>query len=84
MNKKLFIGNLDYTVTADDLKQLFAPAGTVTDAVVIKDRYTDKSKGFGFLELSSAEEAKKAVEMFHEKEFKGRKMIVNEARPRRE
>lgn len=82
--KKLYIGNLDYDVTGDDLRALFAKAGSVTDAVVINDKYSGRSKGFGFVEMSSAEEAKKAIEMFSEKDYKGRKMIVNEARPKRE
>jgi RNA recognition motif-containing protein len=78
---KLYIGSLDYAVTADQLKELFSEAGTVTDSVVISDKYSGRSKGFGFVEMSSKEEAKKAIEMFNEKDFQGRKMIVNEARP---
>ncbi len=78
---KLYVGSLDYSVTADQLKELFAEAGTVVDAVVISDKYSGRSKGFGFVEMSSKEEAKKAIEMFNEKDFQGRKMIVNEARP---
>lgn len=83
-NKKLFIGNLLYEVTADDLKDLFSKVGKVVDAVVIMDRRTGRSKGFGFVEMSSAEEAKKAVEEYNTKEFKGRKMFVSEARPKKE
>ncbi len=78
---KLYIGSLDYAVTADQLKELFSEAGTVVDSVVISDKYSGRSKGFGFVEMSSKEEAKKAIEMFNEKDFQGRKMIVNEARP---
>ena len=78
---KLYIGSLDYAVTADQLKELFSEAGKVVDAVVISDKYSGRSKGFGFVEMSSKEEAKKAIEKFNEKDFQGRKMIVNEARP---
>lgn len=81
MNKKLYVGNLDYSVTGDQLGELFAQAGKVASAVVISDKYSGRSKGFGFVEMETDEEAKKAIEMFNEKEFEGRKMIVNEARP---
>ncbi len=81
MNKKLYVGNLDYGVTQDQLAQLFAQTGKVVDAVVITDRATGRSKGFGFVEMSTDEEAKKAIDALNEKEFEGRKMIVNEARP---
>ena len=81
--KKLYIGNLDYEVSGDQLTELFAKAGKVVSAVVITDRYSGRSKGFGFVEMSTAEEVKKAIEMFNEKEFQGRNMIVNEARPER-
>ena len=64
MNKKLYVGNLDYSVDQDQLKTHFAQAGTVVDAVVIKDKYSGRSKGFGFVEMSTEEEAKKAIEMF--------------------
>jgi len=81
MAAKLFIGNLDYTVTGDDLRALFAQAGTVVDAVVIMDKMTGRSRGFGFVELSSDEEAKKAVETLNGADLKGRKINVNEAKP---
>ncbi len=84
MNKKLYVGNLDYTATQDQLRDHFAKAGSVVDAVVITDKYSGKSKGFGFVEMSSEEEAKKAIEMFNEKDFNGRNIVVNEARPKRE
>jgi len=83
MNKKLYVGNLDYSVTSGQLTELFSQAGTVVGADVISDRYSGKSKGFGFVEMGSEEEAKKAIEMFNEKELQGRKIVVNEARPRR-
>ena len=81
MNLKLYVGNLDYGVTGDQLGELFGQAGKVVSAVVITDRQSGRSKGFGFVEFGTEEEAKKAIEMFSEKDFQGRKMIVNEARP---
>ena len=81
MEFKLYVGNLPYGVTTDDIKQLFAGAGNVTDAVVIVDRQTNRSKGFGFVTMSSQEEMNKAVEMFNEKDFQGRNLRVNPARP---
>lgn len=81
MDFKLYVGNLPYTVTTDDLKQLFVQAGNVTDAVVIMDRQTNRSKGFGFVTMSSQEEMNKAIEMFNEKDFQGRNLRVNAARP---
>ncbi len=82
MNTKLYVGNLDYSVTGDQLAEHFAQAGKVVDSVVISDRYSGRSKGFGFVEMSSEDEAKKAIEMFNGKEYQGRNIIVNEARPR--
>lgn len=84
MSKKLYVGNLDYTVTSDDLRAYFQEAGSIVDAVVISDKYTNRSKGFGFVEFEKDEDAQKAIQMFNEKEFKGRKLVVNEARPRQE
>lgn len=81
MATKLFVGNLDYTVTGDDLRDLFAQAGTVVDAVVISDKMSGRSRGFGFVEMSSDEEAKAAVEKLNGSDLKGRKINVNEARP---
>jgi RNA recognition motif-containing protein len=78
---KLFVGNLDFTVTAEDLKALFAGAGTVTDAAVIMDKMTGRSRGFGFVTMSSADEAKAAVEKLNQNDLKGRKINVNIARP---
>ena len=80
MAAKLFIGSLAWTTTDDSLKQLFSQAGTVVSATVIKDKFTGKSKGFGFVEMSSDEEAKKAIEL-NGKELDGRTINVNEARP---
>ena len=81
MATKLFVGNLEYTVTGDDLKDLFSQAGTVVDAVVISDKMTGRSRGFGFVEISTEEEAKAAVEKVNGADLKGRKINVNEARP---
>jgi len=83
LNTKLYVGNLDYTVTGDQLGELFAQAGKVLSAVVISDKYSGRSKGFGFVEMGDEKEGAKAIEMFNEKDFQGRKMIVNEARPQK-
>jgi RNA recognition motif-containing protein len=80
----LFVGNLPYQTTSDQLAQMFAPAGTVVSAKVITDKYSGRSRGFGFVEMSSDEENKKAIEMFNGKDFEGRALVVNEARPREE
>ena len=82
MSAKLYCGNLDYSVTGDQLQELFSQAGKVVSAVVITDKFSGRSKGFGFVEMSSEEEAKKAIEAFNSKDFQGRAMVVNEARPR--
>lgn len=81
MATKLFVGNLDYTVTSDELRSLFSQAGTVVDAAVITDRMSGRSRGFGFVEMGSEDEAKKAVEQLNGADLKGRKINVNEARP---
>lgn len=81
MAKKLYVGGLSYSTTEETLKETFAQAGTVETATVITDRMSGRSKGFGFVEMSSEEEAKKAIEMFNGQELEGRKIIVNEARP---
>lgn len=84
MATKLFVGNLEYTVTSDDLKAAFAGAGTVVDAVVISDKMTGRSRGFGFVEMSSEAEVKVAIEKLNGSDLKGRNINVNEARPPRE
>jgi len=81
MAKKLYVGGLSYGTTEDALKELFAQAGTVESATIITDRMSGRSKGFGFVEMSSDEEAQKAIELFNGKELEGRKLTVNEARP---
>jgi len=78
---KLYVGNLSYTVTGAQLEDLFSQAGTVVSATVITDKQSGRSKGFGFVEFDSSSSAQKAVEMFHGKEFQGRNLTVNEARP---
>ncbi len=84
MNNKLYVGNLDFGTTEDDLRNLFKQAGTVTDTDIIKDKESGNSRGFGFIEMKTEEEAKKAMEMFHEKEFQGRELTVEEAKPKRD
>ena len=81
MEKKLYVGGLSYDTKEDTLKDLFSKAGTVDSATIIMDKFSGKSKGFGFVEMSSEEEAKKAIEMFDGKELDGREIKVNEARP---
>lgn len=78
---KLFVGSLPYSVTSDQLKELFEGVGAVESAVVIVDRYSNQSKGFGFVEMSSDDEAKKAIAELDGKEVSGRTIVVNEARP---
>lgn len=84
MATKLFIGSLAWATTDDSLKDFFSQAGTVESANVIMDRETGRSKGFGFVEMSSDEEAKKAIDELNGKELDGRPIVVNEARPREE
>ncbi|MDP3051880.1 MAG: RNA-binding protein [bacterium] len=81
MAKKLYVGSLSYSTTDDTLKNTFSQAGTVESATVIMDKMSGRSKGFGFVEMSSEEEARKAIEMFNGKELDGRTIAVNEARP---
>ena len=84
MATKLFVGSLAFTATDDDLAQFFASAGTVVSAKVIVDRDSGRSKGFGFVEMSTDEEAKAAIEQLDGKELNGRAINVSEARPREE
>ncbi len=84
MGNKVFVGGLSWDATDDDLKELFGECGTVTDGVILQDRETGRSRGFGFVTFSSDEEAKAAIEKFHDFEFMGRNLSVNEARPREE
>jgi len=82
MSMKLYVGNLSFQTSSDDLNSLFAQAGTVESAAVVEDRETGRSRGFGFVEMSSKEEAQKAIEQFNGKEVNGRSLNVNEAKPR--
>ena len=84
MGSKLYVGNLSYNTTSSDLEQLFGQYGTVQSAEVISDRETGRSKGFGFVEMSSEEEAKAAVDQLNGKDLDGRPIVVAEARPREE
>ncbi len=84
MGKKLYVGNLTYGVTSSVLEQLFSQYGTVQSAQVIQDRATGRSKGFGFVEMDSEAEAQAAIEGLHDQEHEGRRLTVNEARPREE
>ena len=84
MNSKLYVGNLPYSLTKEDLEKFFAEAGSVESVAIITDKISGRSKGFGFVEMSSEEEAKKAIESFDGKELDGRNIVVNEARPKKE
>ena len=84
MEAKLYVGNLPYNTVDGDLQALFSQAGTVASAQVIKDRESGRSKGFAFVEMSSSEEANAAINMFNGKDFNGRPLTVNMARPKEE
>lgn len=82
MATKLYVGNLPFQTTSDDLRDHFAQAGEVESAQVVEDRMTGRSRGFGFVEMTTAEAAAAAIEQFNGKDFNGRNLTVNEARPR--
>ncbi|HKV56373.1 MAG TPA: RNA-binding protein [Candidatus Binataceae bacterium] len=82
MPTKLYVGNLAYAVTNEDLEALFSQAGKVDSAVVVVDKFSGQSRGFGFVEMADSNEAARAIEEFNETELKGRSIRVNEARPR--
>ena len=82
MSNKLYIGNLSFRVTSEDLEEYFATAGSVDSANVVMDRETGRSRGFGFVEMASEEEANAAIAQFNGQEYDGRNLVVNEARPR--
>jgi len=84
MAKKLYVGQLSYDTTNESLKALFAQFGEVASANLIMDKMTGRSKGFGFVEMSSDEDAQKAIDALNGTDFEGRKIIVNEARPMEE
>lgn len=82
MNKKLYVGGLPYSVTDEQLSELFEPHGTVESAKVITDRYTDRSRGFGFVEMSTQAEAEQAIQALNGSELGGRNLTVNVSKPR--
>ena len=83
-NKKLFVGNLPWGINNDSLRELFASVGEVVEAMVITDRMSGRSKGFGFVTFATEEAAQAAIQQLNEKEIEGRKIIVNVARPKEE
>src|ERR1044071_6305191 len=82
MSMKLYVGNLSFSTSSQDLQELFAGAGTVESASIVEDRETGRSRGFGFVEMSSKEEGEAAISQFNGKEVGGRALKVNEAKPR--
>jgi len=82
MPSKLYVGNLAYSVSNDDLNELFSQVGQVQSATVITDKFSGQSKGFGFVEMTTAEEVANAIRQFNDTELKGRNIKVNEAKPR--
>lgn len=82
MGNKLYVGNLSFRVTSEDLQEYFASAGAVESANVVFDRETGRSRGFGFVEMGSDDDANNAIAQFNGQEYDGRNMVVNEARPR--
>ena len=84
MGRRLYVGNLPYKATDEDLTALFSSAGNVASARVMRDMATGRARGFGFVEMATDEAAQKAIEQFHEHEMDGRKLVVNEAKPKPE
>ena len=81
MAKKLYVGGLPYSTTDDELRDAFAQAGAVATVTILMDKMTGRSRGFGFVEMATDDEAQKAIEMWNGKDFGGRKLTVNEAKP---
>lgn len=81
MSTKLYVGGIPYTSTQDGLRDAFAQAGAVVSASIIIDKMTGRSKGFGFVEMANEDDAKKAIDLWNGKDFEGRTLTVNEARP---
>lgn len=81
MNKKLYVGGIPYSTSEDALREFFSEAGAVESAAIITDRMTGRSRGFGFVEMATEEDAQKAIEMMNGKELEGRTLSVSEARP---
>ncbi len=84
MSAKLYVGNLSFNTTENDLQDLFATVGPVQEALIMQDRMTMKSRGFGFVTMTENADAQKAIEQFNGKQIEGRALTVNEARPREE
>ncbi len=82
MAKNIYVGNLPFSTSDDDLNQIFSPYGTVSSARIIKDKFTDRSRGFGFVEMENDDEADKAIAEVNGKDIEGRSLKVSEARPR--
>jgi RNA recognition motif-containing protein len=82
MSTKLYVGNLSFRVTSEDLQEYFSSAGSVESANVVYDRETGRSRGFGFVEMATEDDANNAIAQFNGQEYDGRNMVVNEARPR--
>ncbi len=81
---KLYVGNLNFDVKEDQLKELFAPHGEIKDLIIIKDKFSGRSKGFGFVEFSKPEEAQKAADALNDQDFEGRGLRIAEAKPKRD
>jgi cold-inducible RNA-binding protein len=81
MQKKLFVGGLSYNTDVEEVRQLFLQAGEVVSANIIRDKFTNQSRGFGFVEMATEEQAAEAIKMFNGKELGGRNLVVNESRP---
>ncbi len=84
MAKKLFVGNIDWGTTDEDLQELFTKYGDIEECVIIKDKFSNRSKGFGFVTFANDDDADKAVAELNDHELKERKLVVNEARPKKE
>ena len=84
MGKKLYVGNLSYNTTEEELRTIFQEAGAVVECVVVADKFTGQSRGFGFVEMGSQEDANKAIQLVNGRDLGGRSLHVNEARPREE
>lgn len=82
MGRRLYVGNLPYKVTDEDLTSLFSRAGTVDNVRVMRDQATGRARGFAFVEMASDEDAQKAIDQFHQYQMDGRALVVNEARPK--